>query len=272
MQQTESIPATGIAVFVSNRDRANIGESPYDFFVPPLDLSSTNTQSYTLLLKQVILKNNLHNVILMESDILEIMVNNILYINVFESGYYSAINLANSIQSFFNSIPGGIQITYDINECKMILTIPLSTTFKFVDQSVPSTYPYQYKTRQARFLELIGFQDKSQTQQEYIGATLVVAKNPVNLYGTSFVDINFQNSSINSINSTGGFKTIVRVPITTIYGQLEVFEPGVPITAVIESSILDNLRILITDEYGDILQGPEDSLVSLSFLLIANDF
>lgn len=272
MQQTESIPPTGVSLWISNRDRVNLGESPYDFFVPPLDLSSTNTQTYTVLLKQVLFKNHLHNVIYLESDLLEIYVNNILYVNVFEPGYYTASTLLQSIQSFFNTIDTNLIITYDMDEKKFIITVPLNMNFKFKADFLQSISPYRYNTRNLRFLELIGFQDVNQYSVSYEGPALIVANNPVNLYGTSFIDINFQNSTLNSINSTGSYKTFIRIPITTTYGQLEIFEPGVPVTGNLESSILDNLRILVTDEWGDVVKGPADSLVSLSLLLVPNDF
>lgn len=272
MQQTEAIPPTGISLWISNRDRINIGEEPFDFFLPPLDtLTNTNTQTYTLLVKQVLIRNFFDNVIENNSDILEVIINNDSYVNIFESGHYSAETLQESIQSFFNTINPNLTITYDLDEKRYSITIPSGISFQFVSPNLNILQPYRYR-RSHRFLELIGFQDLLQVNKSFVGPTIIVGKNPVNLYGTSFVDINLQSTSLPSMNTSGSLKTLIRIPILSQYGQLEAFEPGVPVTAIIESSSLDNLRILITNEWGEKLQGPNDSLFSMSLLLVANDF
>lgn len=274
MQTIEAIPPTGITLLLSNKDRTNYAESAFDFFLPQIDFAYLNTQTYTVLVKLVILQNYFHNIILNKSDLLEIKINNTTYVNVFEPGYYTVSSLQESIQSFFNTINPSITITYDYDEKRFILYIPSGVTFQFiVPNSTPiSSQPYQYTTRNTRFLEIIGFQNYNQYSTIYNQEGYIVADNPVNLYGSHFVDINFQNSSIRTINTTRGYKTLLRVPITTTYGQLEIFEPGVPITTTMEAHTLENLRIVITDEWGDIVSGPLDSLFSLSLLLVANDF
>lgn len=274
MQTVESIPPTGISLFLSNKDRVNYGESAFDFFLPQIDFTELNTQTYTVLVKLVLLKNYFHNIVLNKSDILEIKVNNIIYTNVFEPGYYTVSSLQESIQSFFTTINPSLTITYDFDEKKFIIYIPSTITFEFVvPNSNPNTYqPFQYNNRQMRFLEIIGFQNYNQYSKLYSTEGFIVAENPVNLYGSHFVDINFQNSSLRSINTTRGLKTLVRVPLTTTYGQLEVYEPSVPITSVLEAQTFENLRIIITDEWGDVVTGPKESLFSLSLLLVSNDF
>lgn len=271
MQQVESIPPTGTALFISNRDRVTSFESPYDFFLPPFQQSQLNTQSYTVLVKQVLLKNHFYNVIATKCDTLSITVNNVDYINIFEAGFYSATSLQSSIQSFLTTINANLLINYDSGEQTFSFTIPNGMTFKINGTQSFSLSPFQYENTITRFSELLGFHEQLNTT--ITGPTVYVASNPVNLYGTSFIDVNF-NTSLNSMHTSQQViaRTLVRVPITTSYGQLEVFEPTVPITGTLESSALDNLRITITNEWGDIVVGPQNSLFSMSLLLVSNDY
>jgi len=270
MQQVESIPPSGISVFLNNRDRISHIESAFDFSMPPLNLSDMNTQSYTLLLKQVLLKNYIHNVIANESDSFSIVVNGLTYTNIFESNSYDANSLMTSIQTFFNTINNNLTISYDITESRYIVTVPVGMTFTIVGfNSISDSNPYQYENSVDRFNEIIGFQKN--TNQNFVGPTVIVGDDPVNFYGTSFVDINFLGVSLPTIhtNRYANLRTIARFPITTMFGELEVFEPPLPIVTQIDIDTLDRLRIVLTNEWGKVLQGPATTTFSMHFTLVA---
>ena len=273
MQQVEAIPPTGIAVWISNRDRVVVEESPFNFSMPPLNLSDTNSQSYTLLVKQVVFKNNLFNVVSSESDILSITVNTVTYTNIFEPGYYDINMLVSAIQAFLNTINPNILISYDIQEKRLAFTIPAAVTLTINGfSSITSSNTFQYQNATDRFLELIGFSEN--VNKPFTGPTITVADDPVNLYGTSFVDINFIGSSIPTIHTHQyrNLRTVVRVPITSKYGELEVFEPGVPITTTVELDSLDKIRIMVTDEWGNVCTAPRRTTFAMSILLVNNSF
>jgi hypothetical protein len=270
MQVVEAVPPTGISCWINNRDRSNIYESAFDFTMPPLQLSDTSSQSYTLLVKQVLLKNYLYNVVASESDVLSIIVNGVTYDNIFEPGYYDTTMISNSIQSFLNTINPAITIAYDSQESRFAFTIPNGVTLKFLGfSSIQSRNTYQYQNAIDRFLEMIGFQQNA--NKDFVGPTITVGDDPVNLYGTSFVDVNFNGASFPTIHSNQrrNMRTLVRIPITTNFGELEVFEPGVPITSVIEIDTLEKVRITLTNEWGSVLAGPTTTTFAMNFLLVS---
>lgn len=270
MQQTVSVPASGTFVFINNRDRINIDESAFDFSVPNLDFSSNDVRTFNCVVGQAIVKNLIPNIQAGKSDSFAVEVDGTPAAELqLIPGNYNALVLASALQTYLSDIKPGFTVGYDTDLLKFYITVPASTTLKILRPQVYTNYWEQqkltYPSKYDRFLECCGLVDNAGIAYP---TGVFYGANPVNLGGTSFVDINVR-AGLDVMHSSGmSMDTIVRVPMDVPYGEEKHYEPGLSACFALDMNYLRNLRITLVDEWGQMMTVPENTLVSLSLLMI----
>lgn len=270
MQQTVSVPASGTFVFINNRDRININESAFDFSVPNLDFSSNDIRTYNCVVKQAIVRNLIPNVQLGKSDAFAVEINGVA-VNELQvlPGNYNALVLASTLQTYLRTFDVGFSVGYDTDLLKLYITVPAGKTLKIKRPQVFTNYWEQqkltYPSKYDRFLELCGLVDNADILYQ---PGVFYGINPVLLGGTAFVDINIR-AGLDVMHTCGmNMDTIVRVPMDVPYGEEKHYEPGLSACFGLDMNYLRNLRITVVDEWGQMMDVPDNTLVSLSLLMI----
>ncbi len=270
MNQTVSVPASGTFVFINNRDRQNLSESAFDFNVPNLDFSSHDIRTYNCVVKQVIVRNLISNVQFDKNDSLSVAVNGVDQAELqVIPGNYNATVMASTLQTYLRTIDINFSVNYDTDRLKLFITVPVGKTLMFKRPQVFNNYWDQdkltYPSKYDRFLELCGLVDNANITYP---AGVFYAMNPVLLGGTAYVDVNIR-AGLDVMHSCGmNMDTIVRVPMDVAYGEEKHYEPGISACFSLDINYLRNLRITLVDEWGLMMDVPDNTLVSLSLLMI----
>ena len=271
MNQTISVPASGTFIYINNRDRINVEESAFDFSVPNLEFGSTDIRTMQCVVKQVIVRNFIPNVQTGISDSLIVTINTVDYELVIAEGYYDALTLATTLDTFLKAINAGFACGYDSSQYKMLITVPAGQTIVIKRPQVYPNYFDQEKlsmpSKYDRFLEMVGLYPNAKAATSYTN-TSFVGGSPVNLGGTGFIDVNIR-AGIDVMHSSGrSFDTIVRIPMDVQYGMDKHYEPGESACFAMDMNYLRNLRITLTDEWGNKMSVPQTTMFSLSLLMI----
>lgn len=268
MNQVISIPASGITVYINNRDRTNTGESAFNFTVPPLDTQNNTNSAYNVIIKQVIVEHFIPNVQTNVSDSIQFTIDNNVRELTLVEGFYDAVLIAQSVDTFLKTFDPGFAVGYDLNSLKMFITVPAGHTLMINRPIVFTAFVQQdslnYPSKYDRFLEMMGMIEN--TGVNYSNTTFV-GSNPC-IVTTAFVDVNFTGFG-KVIHSCGKqFNTRVRVPMSVNYGERMHHEPGLESAFHMDQATLRNLRITLVDQWGNMMKVPKGTLVALSLLLI----
>lgn len=276
MNQVISVPASGTFVYINNRDRSNYNEPAFDFTVPGLDFGSNEIRSYNAVVKQVVIRNLIPNVQQGISDAVVFSIGATVATMtdqtlIVAEGFYDALTLAATIQTFLKTIDAGFACGYDIDTRKLFITVPAGQYLQLKRPVVLAEFVFQdrltYPSRYDRFLEMMGMITNARDGTIYHNTTFVGA-DPVYMGGTGFVDVNLR-AGLDVMHSNGlQLDTIVRVPIRANYGEDQDYEPGLGACFQIDANYLRSLRITLTDEWGQKMSVPNNTLFSLSLLLI----
>jgi len=117
----------------------------------------------------------------------------------------------------------------------------------------------------------LGYGPYAASQEVFTGAGLAIyAPDPVNLYGTTYVDVavNFNTGCLHT--SPTRLNLIARVYITAGYGSLQTWTQTIVdpnnVFQVTGQEILQ-MRITLYDAWGDVISLPSSADVSLVFVL-----
>lgn len=271
MNQVIAVPASGTFVFINNRDRINVDEPAFDFTVPNLDFSSNEIRTYQCVVKQVMIRNYIPNVQTGVSDSIIFTVNGVDNELVVASGYYNALTLASTIDAFLKLINAGFACGYNSDTFRIFITVPAGVTLVLKRPQVFTNYFDQEKlsfpSKYDRFLEMLGMFQNAKYRRSYTNQTFV-GDDPVMLGGTGFVDVNIR-AGLDVMHSCGRqLDTVVRVPLDVQFGEDKHYEPGNSACFSIDINYLRNLRVTLTDEWGNKMTVPNSTLFSMSLLMI----
>jgi hypothetical protein len=221
--------------------------------------------------KQVIIRNYIPNVQAGVSDSIVFNVNGTDYTATIAEGYYNILTLVTTLDTYLKTIDAGFAVVYDSNSFKVAITVPIGFTL-IIKRPVTSTNFFEqekwsFPSKYDRFLEMIGMFRNAKAATSYTNTTFF-GQDPVNVGGTGFVDVNFV-AGLDVMHTNGkGYDTITRVPMDVQYGEDKNYEPGLSDCFSMDINSLRNLRVFLTDEWGNKMTVPPNTLFSLSLLMI----
>jgi hypothetical protein len=279
MSQVFALPPNAYMYSISNINRTDPTENAYDFHATFVNGSTTSlgSDSYSVSLKSCLFMNLIPNINKYNNQ-LSITFNGSTYTYVFPSNNYDVNAMLTALNGFFYQVSATFTTTawsYNSTSKLLTLTLPQASTIIFnrpvtASQGVQNSYNYRTSVYD-RCLDWLGLiPNANLTYTSPAGsASTVVATNPINLYGTSYVDVTIPNQVGCVHMAPLGKSLLARIPVQVQYGQLQYYEPTVQHSFPLSASDLDNLHVTLYDAWGWPLDTvPLNAQMSLKLILI----
>lgn len=279
MSQVFSVAPNSYIYSISNINRQDYTEPALDFHTTFVNgsVSSLGPDSFSCNVKSVCLMNLIPNISKYNNQF-SVIFNSTTYTLLIPTNNYDVPTvLTQVINPFLTGINAGLSMSYNSPNSvykTLTLTIPANSTFAFnrpivTSQAVQNSYAYRASVYD-RCLDWMGFIPNTGITYTTTGSPLTItAGNPVNLYGTSYVDVTIPNN-VGCVHMAPLGKSIVaRVPIQVQFGQLQFYEPTVQNSFTLSATDLDNLHITVYDAWGWPLDTvPPNTQFSLKLVLV----
>lgn len=269
MQQVQALPPVGIPLHINNRYRQP-GQNAFNFRIPEFsNLAIASDTKYAGYVHHITFKNFIPTIRSGVNDQFRYTINGTAYLSILQEGHYDATRLAGALQSSLQANgSAGFLVSYDLNTRCLQFTIPASYTLVFTRTSTVWTDDrYDFQNATDRFLDTAGLMGN--VNVSYTNTT-IQANYPLNLYGpisaVFYFSAGINNNCIS--NFPGDPSIIASVPITAEYGEVEVFEPGLPIVFTLSASDFAYMSINCMDEKGTLISPPPNTDLSIHIMLI----
>lgn len=267
---TASLPPSGQPLLISNKQRWDYTEDPFNFQVTFTNGAIAEIGQKMMLLVPISAGfQNLIPNINKYNNVLMYKYNNSSYTVVLSPGNYDVNTLMSTLNTEFALRNPALQLTYDTTLKVLTLTIPGGNTFTFVRPSVTSDpaqnqYTYQYSAVD-RMLDQLGFM---QYANRVLSGT-VAAPDPINIFGTKWVDI-VLNINLGCIqNGPLNRQVLGRVYMTEPYGSMVVWMPQNAMGYMVDLAQLDGCRLQLYDSWNNLIDTvPKNTPFSLKILLV----
>ena len=273
---TVVIPPTGIEYCINAKARQNFKSNPFSF---PVVMANGNQAiregaSYQMIVRSVQFANLIPNINSYNCNF-SFQYNGTNYNSTFQIGNYSITSFINVFQTALQTANAGFTVTYDSNYKLLSIVIPAGvTSFSFNRGTVNTLIDDNYLFKQApydRFLDMIGFIDAARTN--YVWSTsgsplTITGDTPVNLYGTSFVDITIATNLGCVHMQPIARQILVRVPVLYDYGSSIYYQPTVSIAFRVDYETVQSMVMTCYDEWGcPIVDAPYNTPFQMQLLL-----
>ncbi len=264
MSTVTTLPSVGQHVYIESRFREP-NASPSDFRVPTFNQTLQNDVSCIVRVRKVIFDNFIPTITAGVNDRVSYIVNGTTYVVILAEGFYDVDRILLAFNTSFTANFGATLImSYDSTTYKMGIIIPVGCTFTWVrviDPLRTTQNRWDLQVPQDRLLSMLGF--LPQTSVPYVGSAspnpTLIAQFPLNLKPTKYVDMSISTQLSVLHSSPFNPQTMINVPITTNYGETEVYIPGEPPSFLMRSSDLEYLNFRFTDEYGALISLPANT-------------
>lgn len=273
-----TIPPSGSIYSINSKARQYLSEPPLNFtanFVNG-DIRTLGPGSYKFTVKEVIFENLIPN-ISKYNNVFQVRYNGALNTTVFNPGNYNINSFMDALDSFLLAIDSNLTANYDVTTGLLSINIPNGSTLIFPRE--PPLNPFIEENSYLypggpldRFLDLIGFEPQTFCNRAFVGPVTIKGVSPVNLYGTTFIDVNV-NANLGGVHMTNSnLQHLIRIPIDVPYGQVKAYNPTNPNCFNIDSDAIAALRYTITDSWGQPVDTvPNNTGFAMTALIIPNN-
>lgn len=261
----------------SNRDRTFVStdtNSGARFRFPSIPVQNTSNPSaqYICAVKKIEIQNWIYTIQAGINDRIRYSYNGTDYEEVFAEGNYTIDTLVSALNTAFQVRNASFLFSYDdtlTNKLSLfvpsgvtlILKRPLFSSNIQVQNTLKLPSPYD------RFYEILGWLDLKSDSRVITGPTTFLGGQPVNLYGTHYLDLNV-NAFLGNLTTAAEQNSImVRIPVDNTFGDMILFEPQIPPEFRLHFNHIMSLEVFITDEWNVPVTLPPNALVmfELSF-------
>ena len=275
VSNTVNLPPSGYEYCVNGRSRPFFQSNPFAFniYMSNGNIALKEGQAYRVVLRNIQFQNLIPNINSYNNSF-SFIFNGTTYTFILAISNYTVTSFLTAINTALAGVNAGLQIAYDTNAKLITLFIPASSTFQWNRGTVTTSIVDNRQYLQApydRFLALIGFIDNARagTINTTTTASSIVGTSPLNLYGTSWIDVTL-NTQLNCVHMQPlGRQILVRIPVLVDYGQIIRFDPTYAISFTMDYSALGSMQMTCYDEWGSMIKdAPFDTPFQMQLLLI----
>jgi len=274
MSQVVALPPYGYQCYVNNRFRQDPNEPALQFRIPQFAQLASESRTFLLSVKQVIFQNFIPNIRTGVNDTLKVTATtggvSTSYTFTLTQGNYNIGSMITALNTAFQaSINVGFVWSYNTDLFRMKLTVPSGYSIVFIsppmNQSAYITGRHDFSNATDRLLETLGLYTDSDTT---ITTGTYTFSDPFNFLNPQFMMVNL-NANINVMSSDpANRQTLVCVPLGTSYGSVVDYEVQTPNTCLIQAGEMDILTLYCTDQWGQLINVPQNTSFMIHFLLI----